>query len=1554
MVFDLDLTIFNSTKIREQMSNRNWDLVYKEIHDCTFYDNAINTINHLRKYGIKVIIFTNSPKKYVEEVLKFGSFEVDEVIAYHDVDNHKPHPEGIFKIMQKFRLSNKEIIYIGDSNLDFEAAKNARVEYYNVEWGKITNSNIKLINFSNMIPQLHNNQHLLNIAVYSPLTIANMADTKILQSDLNKFFLGYYRHDKDKVKDKVIKFKEGDTEVITQWLSVIEQQIDRFPKVDYIVRALGHKELNADNSTLDEVGEFLETSISNATYLPELLTKNNRNEKLTTMSAVNRRNTLLKQYSFNSQHKDLSKQKKSFLIIDDVYTTGSTTNEITRAIRESIPNSNIYVFTLVQTKGYGDSHRIELHNQNLLLFLNNKFKIDSKRKKLKIDNYENKKFSANYTYTNHNFIIQNLEHNTIASHPNYSKYVPAIYVLKNILQRGKPTLTSKFLQSKIGAIHRKENFFTSRALISNDTHKWQRTIKGNVDKNYYPADKFLYELWPKYFAEDFAVFNSLIIPEVKFEDITHVYDETFRSQQVDFYFPQASLIIEIDGSQHINNKNDEYRDNYLKKYGLKVIRISTKDLEEENNIFKRSIADIRTIIQYRIKEDESRKEINQSIISLGDYLNPIKDLKNLNLILTAIMRSQLLILELLERKHLEFNKEWNIELKQRDVKDFIELAIDDICLWFENIFKLLKLKFKKPKINIKLINEKEEFTSDPKSIKIDFSLLLRYTDEFQLNTNIVYVRTDYFDEYKYFSNIDSSNLKTAEFKDVDYFQLSTIDPINYILSLNKNGNAYKSLRFLLENIFLQDIQEVDFREGQFNIIANALMRNDTVGLLPTGSGKSICYQLTCILQPSISFVVCPIKSLMYDQKDDLDRIFFSRTNYITSDLNAIEKSTIQREFAQGKYFFIFISPERFQSKAFRQEFNSINEEKSFAYAVIDEVHCLSEWGHDFRTSYLNLSNVISKLAPNSTYIGLTATASINVLRDIQIEFNIDDIDVKTPSSFTREELSFNVVNDKGSKFDSLVKKISELNEQHQVLQTNGEESKCGIIFTPHVNGKRGCYDLANKLSTCFDIKAGYYSGKKPKNSSLGDSEFDGYKRDIQDKFKSNEFTLLTATKAFGMGINKGNIFYTIHYGLPNSMESFYQEGGRAGRDKTKFQTIKAECTVLLTPEENDIIYKNIWNPEINLDNLEQEKKRLSKDGDLNSNFFMLTNGLDTINSEFKLLKELYTTYYSDDQFTKNVKSRVLGYSKHKVEKSIYRLSQLDIIDDWTVENFFTGEFEVQFKEHTEEDVKSALLKDIRKYDAEFNINNAKNNEQHKFILDLHEQGKVSTIDKYFLILLIWTYQHFVGNRKQSMKNVYDNCKDFCEDRINAEELKLRLENFFKINKISHTLQFIADNPNDYKQWFDILFKTVNGKVTEELISKQKRQQLKDQLSRFLESYINNSGLNFISGIIRLYENEFSDQDGRPRLFSSLKYIKSKFSDTEQEFFIFNLIKIAQDMNENQKYELVKIVHQVFDNKSFLLKFNENFDDRYSQYIILLENLNILKKINHRIKEVNGI
>ena len=189
-----------------------------------------------------------------------------------------------------------------------------------------------------------------------------------------------------------------------------------------------------------------------------------------------------------------------------------------------------------------------------------------------------KKFSANYTNSNHNFVIQNLSDKKIDF-----DYYPALCILKNILQRGKPTLMSSFLQDKLGAIHKSDEFKNPIAFISKKQTKWERIIRGDIKGNYFPAQKFYEELIPKYFKE-YSFIQKLIIPEVLIEDITKVPVDEFKGEQVDFYLPQAYLIIEIDGSQHSKNTNkDIIRDRHTKKHGIATVRISTNDLIQIQN-----------------------------------------------------------------------------------------------------------------------------------------------------------------------------------------------------------------------------------------------------------------------------------------------------------------------------------------------------------------------------------------------------------------------------------------------------------------------------------------------------------------------------------------------------------------------------------------------------------------------------------------------------------------------------------------------------------------------------------------------------------------------------------------------------------------------------------------------------------------------------------------------------------------------------------------------------------------------------------------------------------
>jgi len=1150
-------------------------------------------------------------------------------------------------------------------------------------------------------------------------------------------------------------------------------------------------------------------------------------------------------------------------------------------------------------------------------------------------------------------VIQNLKGERISN-----EYLPAICILKNILQRGKPTLLSAYLQDELGQIHRADNFRHAYPLIDKEQPNWERIIRGDEKGNYYPAKKFFEELIPKHLGE-YQFIQQLIIPEIPINEITQIDVDEYANQQVDFYLPQAYLIIEIDGSQHENDKQkDIIRDFHTAKYGIQTVRIKTVDLESESDVFFQKIAEIKDRIDKVKSKQETRKEKDETFISLSDYQSAYEngiDFDNSNYKATAIIRFQLLILELLEKGLLNLATDWNFEILQRDISGFEKIAIDDLMVWFTHIFQLHKTEFEKPKIYIYHVNSVSEFSKD-KSIKIDFSLTKRYTDEFQINSNVIYVRTDYLDEFLYFKKGDSrDNLKFSSFEPYDYFKISATDTIKYKLKFGSKEADENSLLFLVWNIFLQNDESLDFktlrfREGQLPIIANALSKNDTIGLLPTGSGKSVCYQLSAILQPAISFVVCPIKSLMYDQKADLDSAFFSRINHITSDDDGEDKEKIQNEFGQGKYFFIFISPERFQLKTFRQYFSAVNKEFNIAYAVIDEVHCLSEWGHDFRTSYLNLSNAIQRHTTDFNWLGLTATASINVLKNIQIEFGIKQEDVKTPVDYTRKELEFIVIDDENNKPNAINTQLEILKEEIGALTEEGRDSKCGIVFTPTVNGKNGCYPLSLKLSEHFQTNIKYYSGSVPKVEQrpiMGDKEFDEYKKVVQKEFKNNEFSLLTATKAFGMGVNKGNIHYTFHYGIPGSMESLYQEAGRAGRDKTKFKSSKAKCFVLLSKSNDDSVLSQIWDRDTTLTKVNELQGQTR--GDINTNLFLFSLGLDVIKDEFEVIKKLFTTFAVSNKKDIRVKGNDIGTNKARTEKAIYRLSQLGVIEDWTISDFFRGgSFDVDFAEFSEESIKQSLLFTIKEYDKGFSFDTILIDEKYStYKKILNAPTNYSLIDKYILILLQWSYDNFAYNRRQSLKNIYENCCDFADGDITSSEFKVRLENYFKFTQKSYVLQHIAENPKDFEKWFEVFYQIDKNIVTNTFITRRQQESLRDNLSRFLESYMHNTGLDLISGLVRLLLDDYGNSDGRDRFETSLEQIQH-YESADKEFIVEQILKIGQELSNNNKSYLAESLYKYFNSQEFLLRISKSLGDSFSMATLVEQANNRLKTINEKI------
>lgn len=1117
-----------------------------------------------------------------------------------------------------------------------------------------------------------------------------------------------------------------------------------------------------------------------------------------------------------------------------------------------------------------------------------------------------KKYSANYSYTNHNFVIQNL-----TNPRKESEFLSAILIVKNLIQRGKPSLMSQYLQSIYGSVHKETELFKKPFVLINQSNlKWNNTIKGDEENNYFPARTFLEERISEDLSE-YDFIKQLIIPEIEINQITQRNDENFRYQCVDFFLPQANLVIEIDGQQHkeeIGRVIDSIRDNHLTLSRVLTVRIDTKDFEARNEIYFEKIEQIKNQLdKYSRFLNLYKANFNLSFAEIPE------EIKKTKLLPTAIIRFQVLILELLENGILNLEDDkWIFEVKNRDVNGYENHSIEDVFEWLHHLLKLQKITFNEPQFEIKNVQN----FSTANCIKIDFSVLERWTDENSLNEEVIYIRTDYLD---LFHNRNKNKLDR-----INYFRLSTSTKFNYKLLFNDESDDLENLEFFLKNIFEYD----SFNNGQISIIQNILENNTTIGLLPTGGGKSLTYQLACLLQPCISFVVCPIKSLMYDQIKDLDQAYIQNIESINSDVVGAERTEILDNYSNGKYFFVFISPERFQTKDFRERLIAINSQLDFSYAVIDEVHCLSEWGHDFRTSYLNLSNTIKKYCPTINFLGLTATASVNVLKDIQLEFNTDQKNVKTLTDYTRPELEFVVKNDNGSKYQEVTTIIKNHIEEDNLFDSDSDNPKCGLIFTPFVNGGNGCFDLSNKLTTNFKVPVKFYSGSKPKNYN-NDLDFETYKVKVQDEYKQNKFTLLTATKAFGMGVNKKNIGFTVHYGMPASMESLYQEAGRAGRDKSN-----AKCYVLLTEENPETDVETIFNPESTYEEIQSLTEKVKWDGqDVFRQIFLYQNGLDSISKELELVAQLHNTF-SESGVSKVIYARNLASNKAKVEKAIYRLSNLGVISDWTVDDFFNGVFTVTYNTFSEESIKSTLLKFIKKYVDDFEFDNHSDRIKYTNILNDTELPKFERLVK---ILLQWSYDKFGTNRRESLKNVYENCLKYDDTVEGKESFKKSLEAYFKFTEATYILQHIAENNNkDISKWFEVFYDENNN-----FINKDSLFDLKGNLQRFLESFQTNTGLNLINGLTNLLLEESFNKIEEQRFSKSFDTI-SNYEESKFDYIIDQILEISKSINQKGKIILLK----------FLYKFSKSEDEKLRFAKELGDTETILIHYNNRLKSIN--
>ncbi|MBS1573503.1 MAG: ATP-dependent DNA helicase RecQ [Bacteroidetes bacterium] len=885
-------------------------------------------------------------------------------------------------------------------------------------------------------------------------------------------------------------------------------------------------------------------------------------------------------------------------------------------------------------------------------------------------------------------------------------------VIHNLIVRGIPTRPSMFIENKFLEAFQKFQIDNSDFTKQLGNIKYESKLNEEEKNNIFSAlhivdprlviksdnyagqlgSDFERDFLTKYLIENEIGFLSQILePQRKLSTIVKPeVAPSVNSQQVDFSieFPyqqyedttifgekkrryyNRGLIIEIDGekwhSSEAQKLLDKWRDNCVNGNKWEVKRIKKNEDVRNFKTLVESSASL-SILQSNFEKTLSDNWLDILQLTLSPF---------------AIARVQKTIIEFILSNNLDLKaKEWNILAIERDVP-CVAIAIEDLKQHFQHLFNLAGKKQVFPKVNLQVLSTEEFANSKLHDTKPELISKFQSEQEFDLIIDISVlqrqgiVKNENSFEGKKKAFIRSSHYVNSERK------IYTSGLIDYQPITKKLENeayedipqAKESLTYFLQNIFRKE----SFREGQLPILNRALQGKSVIGLLPTGGGKSLTYQIASLLQAGVTMVIDPIKSLMQDQYDNLVKNGIDSCNFINSKLTRQEKTIATNQVTESKVLFTFVSPERLQIEDFRLSLKEMqNNNVYFSYCVIDEVHCVSEWGHDFRTSYLSLGrNAIehckTKNKQSIPIFGLTATASFDVLSDVERELsgnglaNIDTDAIVRFENTNRTELQYQIVNttvnfERDDNFKFIFPDQTELNlpvqpikgdiKQQTAIQKQSELTKVvelipdrllmlneqtntilewtqekfsidgnlpnikiesfdttsfynlseyynksiykngGIVFCPHrthlfgvtdkfkfdkydddihneegnIIHRRGDFVLdengskvklplpkrkaiADVLTKTGKYDVGVFMGSSDEDEKVG-KEIETESFDNQRKFIDNEQNIMVATKAFGMGIDKPNVRFTVHVNIPASIESFVQEAGRAGRDR---------------------------------------------------------------------------------------------------------------------------------------------------------------------------------------------------------------------------------------------------------------------------------------------------------------------------------------------------------------------------------------------------------------------
>ncbi|MBP7662503.1 MAG: DEAD/DEAH box helicase [Shewanella sp.] len=916
--------------------------------------------------------------------------------------------------------------------------------------------------------------------------------------------------------------------------------------------------------------------------------------------------------------------------------------------------------------------------------------------------------------------------------------------------------------------------------------------------------------------------------------------QQFAQQRTDFAINtergerRIKLVLEIDGQQHQaaqQQQLDQQRDKALAHAGWHIWRIRTHELNDCLHL------------QQQLKEKLGTQWGHKPLIEIP------RTRKLLSCVwgATVSARLQFLLLEALLKGVIGWQPNLSIAVIEHET-DIAASAFTDFNDWFGRLCLLYGTQA--PTFCIAPI-------TDTVDLVLDISVLRPYCPTSPHTAPVAYSRP-------------ANSLATP-----------------HVLTTDTRQFLHQAPDEILIRRFTQDIlRKPDLREGQYAIISRILQGQDVIGLLPTGGGKSLTYQLAGLLMAGMTIYVSPLKSLMQDQRERLQGLGLDAIAEISSAQSMDAKLEARQQLNAGSLRFLLISPERFLIESFRQDLATFT--SSFGHVcqvVIDECHCVSEWGHEFRPAYLSLSRIVKerteRMNVSAPLVALTGTASSIVLSDVRRELGVrEDEAIIRAKRLDRPEIQLKAFTlaqtQKVQALQNIVSgKLPSLNPQEGIL-----------VFTRYVNGKAGTAMLHHLLSRSIDhSNLRLYCGDAPnwqKLRSLSNygsrspqttealtpawvqaQGWEQTKKQNQSDFISglpNSFQVLVATHAFGMGIDKPAIRQVIHYICPPSPEAYYQEVGRAGRDKQQ-----SEALLLFSDEYSDIVDK-LLDPGIGVEEAHSIYQQFNiehpyQGGDFIQTYFFHQNTFkgakQEANCAIQLLNEIRQKQHQKQALLFGFSTATETDNK---EYSLVRLIILGVVKDYTKDynsKKFSLALEADWLALKDQPDKLAhyLAQKIQHYTQRYHV--LVNTELTQQILSQTTCAEIEAVALHQL--LAYVYDKIERRRRQASRQMLELARKAVSD---ADAFKQNLLLYLQASdKFTQELEQLALHI-DWQPSHALLLRVDNP---DEL------KELHGAAQRVLESYPTHPSLLLLSAITRSIVNITDQQRSQEELEASFKY-----------------------------------------------------------------------------------